>query len=147
MQVNCNNIILSQHHYNKSGLLLQGGIMSAPFQECANVTVHSYILVGAFLSRMKICLQECRSGAPVNEHRVLRTRQSSIKYVLSGELTHLYTCPRLSLRSSRRPHALCSKGDISCRRSHNGAGCLRWKADRYPSAMQGALSGNHRFPG
>ena len=28
------------------------------------VTVYSYIPVGFFLSRMKICLQECRSGAP-----------------------------------------------------------------------------------
>ena len=28
------------------------------------VTVHSYILVGDFLSRMKICLHECRSRAP-----------------------------------------------------------------------------------
>ena len=39
------------------------------------VTVHSYILVSFFLSHMKICLQECRSKAPENEHRVLRTRQ------------------------------------------------------------------------
>ena len=43
------------------------------------VTVHSYILVGRFHAGMKICLHECRSGAPINEHRVLRTRQGAAK--------------------------------------------------------------------
>ena len=33
------------------------------------VTVHSYILVGRFHARMKICLQECRSGAPIDEQK------------------------------------------------------------------------------
>ena len=33
------------------------------------VTVHSYILVGRFHARMKICLHECTKGAPFNEQK------------------------------------------------------------------------------
>ena len=33
------------------------------------VTVHSYILVGRFHARMKICLQECTKEAPINEQK------------------------------------------------------------------------------
>ena len=37
------------------------------------VTVHSYILVGRFRACMKICLHECRSGAPFHEQCVCKT--------------------------------------------------------------------------
>ena len=33
------------------------------------VAVHSYILVGRFHARMKICLHECTKGAPFNEQK------------------------------------------------------------------------------
>ncbi len=33
------------------------------------VIVHSYILVGRFHARMKICLHECTKGAPINEQK------------------------------------------------------------------------------
>ena len=49
------------------------------------VTVHSYILVGDFLSRMKICLHECTKGAPFHEHCVLQTQQMSCAAAGSAE--------------------------------------------------------------
>ena len=43
------------------------------------VTVHSYILVGRFHARMKICLHECTKGAPFHEQKRAAKQRRALK--------------------------------------------------------------------
>ena len=44
-----------------------------------SVTVHSYILVGRFHARMKICLHECTKGAPFHEQKGAAKQRKALK--------------------------------------------------------------------
>ena len=57
---------MSKNELRSSGEPRSGGFANGACElQLMSFTVHSYILVGDFLSRMKICLHECRSGAPL----------------------------------------------------------------------------------